>query len=216
MFGVLVCIGGVAVVLALAELLWRQKILKGEEQRKFVHIVGGSFAAFWPWLVSWRTIQLLGMALLAGVLLNRYKKFSHFEDGARRESYGDIFSALAIILCATLTTEPVFYALAILHLALADGLAAVVGKRYGKRWSYKVFRQSKTVIGSMTFWIVSVCILGAGVLFASDLITFENYAILLIVVPPVLTALENLAVLGFDNIVVPVAVIAALNGVQGL
>jgi len=216
MLGVLVCLVGIVAILGISELLWRAKILHGELQRKFVHITGGTFAAGWPWLVSWQTIQLLGMALLAGVLLNRYKKFSHFKDGVKRESYGDIFSALAIILCATLTNEPIFYALAILHLALADGLAAVIGTSYGRAWRYLVFRQTKTVIGSMTFWFVSVCILGAAVLFTSELISFDSYAALLLVLPPVLTALENLSVLGLDNIVIPAAVLAGLETVQGV
>ena len=216
MFGLTVCLLGIGLILGISEILWQKKVLKGESQRKFVHLVGGTFAAFWPWLISWRTIQALGIALLAGVLFNRYKKFSHFQDGARRKSYGDIFSALAIILAATLTDEPVFYAIAILHLALADGLAAVIGTKYGRKWRYSVFGQTKTVIGSMTFWFVSLCILGYGVLFASDVLLHNNYALLLVALPPALTALENFAILGFDNIVIPVAVIVALNALSGV
>lgn len=215
MSGLIVCLLGVGAILGISEILWQKKILKGENQRKFVHIAGGCFAAFWPWLISWRAIQVLGVVLLAGVLANRYRKFSHFQDGTRRESYGDIFSALAIVACASLTTEPVFFAIAILHLALADGLAAVVGTGYGKKWRYKVFGHTKTVIGSMTFWFVSLCIIGCGVLFASDILAYTNYALLLVALPPILATLENLAILGSDNIVIPVAVIFTLNTLSG-
>src|SRR3990167_2862129 len=215
MSGILICIGGVLIIIALSELVWRYRLLKGELQRKFVHITGGTFAAFWPWLVSWRTIQLLGLVLLAGVLANRYRKFSPFADGARSESYGDIFSPIAITLCAVITEEPVIYAIAILHLALADGLAAVIGVHYGKRWEYKVFlRQTKTVIGSMTFWLVSLAILGGGIPFADDLIPYQTYVMLLLFLPPILTAVESASPLGSDNITVPIAAVVALNIAQ--
>jgi dolichol kinase len=62
-----------------------------------------------------------------------------------------------------------------LHVALADGFAAIIGTKYGRAWAYKVFGQTKTIIGSMTFWVVSLCILGIGLLFAHDLIPFSHY-----------------------------------------
>lgn len=214
MFAVIACLVGVFIILAAAELLWRRKILKGEEQRKFVHIGIGVFAAFWPWLISWRSIQLIGLAMLVGVLINRRQKTLHFSGDIRMDGYGDVCFALAIILTASLTTIPIFFALAIFHLALADGLAAVIGKNFGKDLRYRVFHQPKTVIGSMTFWFISVCILGVGLLFATSLIPFQTYSLLVIGLPPILTILENITGLGLDNVVVPMGVIAALQLTQ--
>lgn len=215
MFAVIACLGGIGLLLVLAELLWRQKILKGEGQRKFLHIAGGAYIAFWPWMVSMRTIQLLGAAMLVGVMLNRGSSTKlHFLRGPKRESYGDVFFALVVMLCALLTDVKLFFAIAILHLALADGLAAVVGKKYGKAWQYKVFRQTKTVLGSMTFWFLSLCILGTGILVGHDIISFQSYAILLIFLPPVLTIIENIVGFGLDNLVIPLAVLVALHVVQ--
>lgn len=214
MIGLVVVLAGVALILASAEILYRKKLIKGELQRKYVHIAGGTFAAFWPWLISWRAIQLLGLGLLAGVLLNRYKKFSHFADGIKRKSYGDILSAVAITLCAILTSEPVIYMLAILHLALADGLAAVIGTRASKKWKYRVFGQTKTIMGSMTFWTTSLVIFGAGSLLVCELISFPTYALILIFLPPVLTLIENISIYGLDNITVPLVVVAVLQWAQ--
>jgi len=214
MFAVIACLVGICIILAAAELLWRRKILEGEEQRKFVHISTGVFVAFWPWLISWRSIQLIGLAMLLGVLINRRQKSLHFSGNIRMEGYGDVCFALAIILIASLTTTPIFFALAIFHLALADGLAAVIGKNFGKDLRYKVFHQPKTVIGSMTFWFISVCILGTGLLFASSLIPFQTYVLLVVGLPPILTILENVTGMGLDNIVVPVGVIVALQLTQ--
>jgi dolichol kinase len=107
-----------------------------------------------------------------------------------------------------------FFTLAILTMALADGLAAVIGQNYGSQWRYKVFHQLKTVVGSMTFWFVSTCILGAGLLYAHDVINFNHYVLLVLVLPPVLTIVENVVGLGLDNIFVPLAVIIALQIAQ--
>jgi phytol kinase len=215
MFAVIACLAGIGILLVLAEVLWRKKILKGEGQRKFLHITGGTYIAFWPWMVSMRTIQLIGAAMLIGVMINRGSRTKlHFLRGPKRESYGDVFFALVVMLCALLTDVKLFFAIAILHLALADGFAAVVGKNFGKRWTYKVFHQTKTVVGSMTFWFISLCILGAGMLIDTNLISYDNYVLLLIFLPPVLTIMENVVGFGLDNIVIPIAVLVALHIAQ--
>lgn len=215
MLAVIFCLTGIALLLLIAEILWRRKLIKGEGQRKFLHITAGSFIAFWPWLISTRTIQLLGLAMLTGVLLNHLTESKlHFSRGPKREGYGDIFFGLAVIALALLTDDKTFFAIAMLILALADGLAAVVGKSFGKVWRYKVFNQTKTVVGSMTFWFISLCILGGGILLAHDVITFSGYAILLIFLPPILTVIENISGYGLDNIILPLAVVIALNLAQ--
>jgi dolichol kinase len=96
-------------------------------------------------------------------------------------------------------------------MALADGLAAVIGSTAGKNWGYKVFGHPKTVIGSMAFWLTSVCVVGAGIVLIGNTVDFTHYALLIIFLPPILTVLENVAICGTDNIVIPVAVIIALN-----
>jgi len=205
------CFSGIAATLVLAEILWRRKILKGEYGRKLVHVLAGIFIAFWPWLISWRAIQLLGVIILAGLLVNRELKILHATNSLGIRFYSDCYYALAITICALITTQKAFFAVAILTMALADGFAAIVGCAVDKRWRYKVFGQTKTIIGSMAFWLISMCVLGAGILLVGSTIEFTHYALLIIFLPPILTALENLAIFGTDNIVIPVAVIIALR-----
>jgi dolichol kinase len=216
MLAVIVCLAGVFALLAVAEYFAKQKLLKGENLRQFVHISVGTFVAFWPWLVSWSTIQILGLAMLAVVILNRTRRgrFFHFNKVTKRETYGDIFFALAITACALVTTNKLFFALAILNLSLADGIASVVGQNFGKHWRYKVYYHTKTVMGSMAFWLVSMSIFGVGLLYAHNVIDFTHYALLVIFLPPVLTALENICMLGLDDLVVPLAVILVLRLTQ--
>jgi phytol kinase len=216
MLAVIFCLVGVAALLGLADYLGKYKKLKGENQRKLTHICVAAFVAFWPWLTSWRAIQYIGLAMLAGVIINRSQKFKifGFNKTIKRETYGDIFFALAIIACALLTKNKVFFALAMLNLSLADGLAAFIGLNFGKHWKYKVYHHTKTVIGSMAFWIASACILGTGLLFAHNSIDFSHYVFLVILLPPVLTVLENVSIMGLDDLVIPVAVVLVLRLAQ--
>ncbi|HCM51693.1 TPA: hypothetical protein DIS56_00970 [Candidatus Saccharibacteria bacterium] len=193
------------------EILWRAKILKGEYNRKFVHISVGSFAAFWPWLLSWRQIQALCLILLAGRVINQLHTFVHDKAGIKRRTYGEYFFPVGIGLCTLLTTNKLFFALAVLNMAVADGLAAVIGQFAGARWRYQVFGYTKTIIGTMTFWLATLSILGIGLLLASDAINFADYGLLLLLLPPALTVLENFSLFGLDDITVPVVTLAVLQ-----
>lgn len=208
------CIIGIFGLLIIAELFGKYRILKGEYHRKFLHITAGSFIAFWPWLVSWRSIEIFGLAALAVMLANRYLDFLNYRGRIGRATYGDIFLALAVFLAARLTHNKIFFMLAILEVALADGLAAVAGRAYEKNWSYRILRNKKTVIGSMVFWLASVCILGAGLLAAHGQITYQNYLLVLFLLPPALMIVENLSLLGLDNLFLVLLTIAVLRSIQ--
>ena len=197
-----------------AELLSEHKVLKGEYPRKFVHITAGTFIAFWPWLISWQAIRWIGVTMLLVVLINHRVRLFRFHSTLGRQTYGDIIYASAITLTALLTDEAIFFALAMLNLALADGLAAIAGKLYGGRWTYKIFGHTKSIIGTMTFWLTSLFILGVGALFAHDLIDFYPYVVLIIFLPPILALTENISVGGLDNLFIPLIVLYALNLAQ--
>ncbi len=215
MLAILFCLGGIAALLLVAEVLSRKKITKNEGERKFLHISGGIFIAFWPWLISWQAIAIIGLAMLAVIIGIRLTKGKiHFLNGRKRISYGDICFPMAVVVCSLLTDQKVFFALAILHMAIADGFAAVVGKRYGRTNEYKVFHQVKTLCGSITFWMLSLFLLGGGVLFAYGSIGFSSYLGLLVFLPPVLTVVENVIPYGFDNLAIPLAVMAGLSLAQ--
>jgi dolichol kinase len=214
MLAVIICVLGLALLLLLTELLAARKLLKGEYLRKFFHITAGTFIAFWPWIISWRSIQILSILMLLIMLANRFLGLSSYHGRIRRVTYGDIFLALAILLSSIITDNKIFFAIAILEVALADGLAAVAGISYGKRWGYKVFGYTKTVIGTMVFWIVTVEILTAGVLAAHDTFSYQDYFYILLLLPPLLTILENLAIFGVDNLVIPLLTIAILQMFQ--
>jgi dolichol kinase len=214
MLAVFACLAGIFVLLVIAELLAKHDILKGEYHRKFFHISAGTFIAFWPWLVSWEMIQILSIAMLAVMIANRYLGLFTYHGRIRRISYGDMFLALAILISSYISHNKIFFAIAVLEVALADGLAAIVGSAYGKGWTYKVFGYKKTVVGSMMFWLVTVEILTAGLLSAHNIYSYQDYYYLLLLMPPLLTLMENLAIYGIDNLIIPVLTIMVLRFFQ--
>ncbi len=213
MIGPLIGIGGVSVVLLTAEFLWQSKLFKRPEvSRKFVHILTGVFVAFWPFFMPFWVIQILSLLMLAVVVVSRRFRIFKSIHSVQRVTYGEYLFPVGVGITATFANTEWVYAAAMLHLSLADGLAAIVGTRFLKR-GYKIFGQTKTLIGSGTFYLVSIVIV-AGIIW----VTYPVYEItalaLLFWLPLVTTLLENAAVFGTDNVMIPLVVAAVLNSLQ--
>ncbi|HVX58855.1 MAG TPA: hypothetical protein VG964_03970 [Candidatus Saccharimonadales bacterium] len=211
MLTIILCLLGLILLVLATDILGKVGMVGPELKRKIFHICSGTFIAFWPWLMSWTAIELLGLAMAAIVILNYRLKIFDFYKGIGRRSYGDLFMALGISLAALTAPTKVVFALALLNVSLADSSAALIGKKYGKNWRYRIFSQEKSVIGTMTFWLVSLCVSAICLIFARDQMQFSNYVELIIIMPPILAALENFSLLGLDNLTVPLAAIALVN-----
>lgn len=198
---------GVFLVLCLSELGWRKGFMTNEVGRKFVHITVGTFVAFWPFFLSWNQIRLMSLAFLLVVVASRYLSIFTAIHSVQRPTYGEVFFALVVGLLTFITTNKSIYAAALLQMSVADGMAAIVGVEYGikKHKGYRVFGHAKTVIGTLTFFIISVAILFA--YGADDTLITWSAALLLAAIA---TAVENLAVAGLDNLLVPLFVAVAL------
>lgn len=189
-----------------AEALWRYKDLDPEYTRKFVHISVGTFVAFWPFFLSSLQIALLSLAFVVVVGLSYWLGIFKAIHSVQRPTWGEVFFALSVGVLAYVAGNPWIYLVALLHMSLADGLAASVGTRFGKRTRYTVFGHYKSVVGTLTFMAVSALI-------------FSTYFVLMphpftpLVVPLTLAAalLENLGIQGLDNLIVPLLVAVGLN-----
>lgn len=207
--------GMVFIVVVFSEFLWRTKRLRGERARKLVHIVVGMLVASWPWFMTFYQIQLLSLAMVVIVVLARM--FNVFKGiyNVRRRTLGDVLFPFTIGILATLTSSKWVFAAALLHLGLADGMAAVVGDRAGKKNRYKVFGENRSVAGSLTFLVFSVMIMAGLVAFGPP--EFGIFALPLITLVPLMaTSAENLSVHGTDNIIVPLLIVVILNHVMRL
>src|SRR5271165_3367094 len=125
----------VLTILLLNEVLWRKKTVHSEFSRKFVHVTVGSFVAFWPFYLTWSQIRLIGLAFLITVVASKVLNIFQAIHSVQRPTWGEAFFALSVILVTYITQNKWIYAAALLQMSLADGLAAVVGIRYGGKYS---------------------------------------------------------------------------------
>ena len=194
-------------VLVFAEYLSRFKGVHSELTRKFVHILVGMFVAFWPFFLSWGQIQLLSIAFL--VVIGISVKFHIFRSihAVERNTMGEVLFALVIGILALIVTNKWVFAASMLHLSLADGLAAIVGLGWGDHNKYKIFGHAKSVAGSLAFFFVSVLIMVWYSFFSHR----PADAAIVIGLPVIATAIENVAIRGTDNLVIPLFIGLALT-----
>lgn len=200
----------IAAALGFTELLVRNKIFGGELSRKFIHIVVGTFIATWAYYLTKQQIQILSALLLVGVVMSQRLKVFNSVHGISRRTLGEPLFAFSVGMVATFATQPWIYAVAILHMSLADGFAAIIGTKFGKSNGYSIFGQHKTIIGSMTFFVISSFIVAFVILAPTTGISSSAWP-LLVWLPILATLTENLAVYGIDNIAVPLLVMACLE-----
>jgi phytol kinase len=202
---ILLTLGIVAAVLLINEWWWHGRT-HGEISRKAVHISVGTFVAFWPLFLTWRQIELLSLGFVIVVLVSQQLQIFKAIHSVQRPTWGEIMFGLSVGLVAYMTHNPAIYAVALLHMSLADGLAAIFGVRYGASNAYQIFGHRKSVAGTATFALVSTLILiGFGIQ--------QGIGFHLSFVPLILGAaiLENLAVRGIDNLLIPVLVAFVLS-----
>jgi phytol kinase len=198
------------VVLWLA-LLWlgaevlRRSGVGAEIVRKFVHIGTGHVI-----LLAWALQIPLNLCLLASAAASLLTLISYrfpileSINGIGRKSLGTFYYAVSIGIVTALfwpSAQYHFGALGILVMAYGDGLAALVGQRYGKR-AYSVLGMSKTVEGSLTMAAVSTLVSGL-VLSVGIGWSFGLWGIALLVGIGAMF-LEMFSVGGLDNLTVPV------------
>lgn len=191
----------VFILLLISEFWWRRRQRHGELSRKFVHLAVGSLVAFWPFYLGTRQIQFLSLAFLLVVGLSKYLKVFKAIHSVQRPTWGEIFFALAVGLTTLVAPNRGLYAAALLQMSLADGLAAVLGSYYGGVTRYKIFGQTKSLVGTSVFFVTSLTILAFYVGLAGVPISVAA----VIGVPLLLALLENVAPFGLDNLLVPIA-----------
>ncbi len=207
MISLVLTVAVVFVILVASELWWRTRRPHGEISRKFVHISVGSFAAAWPWYLSDYQILVIAGAFIVGVMVSKYLHLFQAIHAVQRPTWGELCFALSVGILAIITTNPWMYAVALLHMALADGFAAVIGTRYGHSTAYQVFGHTKSLVGSATFFVISVALLFAYAAYGQS----EGLGLVhLALIASVATLLENVAVRGLDNLSVPLFVATAL------
>lgn len=196
----------VALLVIVSELLWRRGNVDAEYTRKFVHVSVGSFVAFWPLFLSRNEIVGLSLAFVLVVVLSKYLHLFHAIGSVQRPTWGEVFFALAVGILAFVAQTGWIYLAALLHMGLADGLAAVIGTKFGRRTRYHIFSHPKSVVGTLAFFLTSLAIFAGYALF-----TPNSFSLWFLAIAAAATIVENVAIRGFDNLLVPLLVAVGMN-----
>lgn len=216
MINALLSVFFVALILVGTEYLWRKKIIRGEYARKLIHILAGCSVAVMPFWISYSWIMVFAFGAIVLSLINHHHQFFKAGLSVGRRSYGDLLFAVAILICAALQPNKWIFMAAILHVSLADGLAAVIGTLFLKQKDlvYKIFGHKKTFVGTAIFTVVSCLLLIVTVQFSGVYDGLASIWLVLIWLPLLAALAESIGVYGTDNLLVPTVVISVLLAVQ--
>lgn len=193
-------VGGVTLV---AEELSRRNLASSETVRKIVHIGTGNVIVL-AWWLNTPTWLGIGASVLFGAIALLSYKFPLLPgiNSVGRKSLGTFFYAVSIgVLTAIYWDQaPQFAVIGILIMTWGDGLAALIGQRFGKH-PYTIGDLRKSWEGSLTMALVSFAVTLLMLLVTQGF----NLAILAVslTVAIAATALETFSKYGVDNLTVP-------------
>ena len=196
-------------ILLVAEGLNRFTSADPEVSRKIVHIGSGNviLLAWWLKIPAWVGI---GAGIVAGAiaLISYLIPILPSINSVGRQSWGTFFYAVSIsVLIAWFWSVqlPQYAALGILVMTWGDGLAAVIGQRFGKH-TYQIWGMQKSWEGSFTMFLVSFAV-SSLILLAVQGNVWPTLGVS-VVVGLVATTLESFSKFGMDNLTVPIGTAA--------
>jgi phytol kinase len=177
---------------------------KPEIVRKIVHIGTGNVILIAWWLDIPASVGITASILASAITLLSYRlPILPGINSVGRQSLGTFFYSVSFgILIAWFwyLQQPQYAALGILIMTWGDGLAALIGQRFGKH-KYKVFGTEKSWEGSLTMMLVSY-VVSSLILVGTQGNSWQTWAVSL-VVAFIATGLEAVSFLGIDNLTVP-------------
>ena len=202
--GIVVSILFIFLIIGISSLLTKFKLLSNEGSRKFIHIGVSNW-----WIIAMIFFNSnIYAAIVPGlfVIVNyiSYKKqvFKAMERDGSKNDLGTVYFALSLLILALITFKNTEFsyigALGILVMGYGDGLAAIIGVKYGKH-KFKVFGNEKSLEGSLAMFVFSF------VVSVSLLYTFNPINVILfsLIVAILSTILEAFSPYGLDNLTVP-------------
>ena len=169
--------------------------------RKIIHIGMGPLIPLAKFLeIEQSAAQYFagGMSIL--IVINYiYKLFPIIED-VDRKSFGTFFYCFSLLILISLFWEqdPLALTAGFFIMTLGDGLAGLIGKNFKSR-SWKIFNQKKSILGTTTMFLISLFVLST--LGYTNNINFNYYYFGIALLA---TLLEQISIIGIDNLSVPI------------
>ena len=193
-----------ATVLLLAATVKRYTAADSEITRKLVHIGTGNVILLAWWLHIPASVGITASIVASAVTLLSYKlPILPSINSVGRQSLGTFFYALSIgLLIAWFwpIQQPQYAVLGVLVMAWGDGLAALIGQRFGKH-PYKIWGMQKSWEGSVTMALASYIV--SSLIFIGVQGNVWQAWVISVIVALVATGLEAFSKFGIDNLTVP-------------
>ena len=176
------------------------------QSRKFLHIMTGNIAFILP-LFETREIMAFvaaGPFILFTFLMSPYSPIKSMRGKTSEAGHGLGLVYYAItwtVLAYAFFDHREIIAMGILAMSYGDGLASLIGIKYGKR-KYCVFKDTKSYVGSIAMFVCTFLLLVIALLFYAEPVT-SRVAVYLLCMAGVATIVEGITPLGLDNLSVP-------------
>jgi phytol kinase len=193
-----------ALLVAIAE--GTSRLIKDDPEltRKIVHIGSGNviLLAWWLQIETW---VIIAAAIIAAIiaLISYVTPILPSINSVGRKSLGTLFYAISIGVLAYLFWDdfPQYTAIGILIMAWGDGMAAIIGQRFGKH-TYRLGQNTKSWEGSIAMAIASF-VITISILWFVRGDGWQTWATAS-TISLVATILEAFSQLGIDNLTVPI------------
>jgi phytol kinase len=194
----------VSCILLIAWIVYRFAQGEPEIVRKIVHIGTGNVILLAWWLNIPAIVGITASILASAITLLSYRyPLLPGINSVGRKSLGTFFYAVSIgILVAWFwqIQKPQYAVIGIMVMAWGDGLAALIGQRFGQH-KYKIFGAQKSWEGSLTMALVSYFI--SSMILLSVQGNILSTWIVSLAIACLATSLEAISFLGIDNLTVP-------------
>lgn len=191
------------ILVLVAEVLNRFITDDPELTRKIVHIGSGNVILLAWWFNISRTV-IVSAAIIAGAIaiLSYLIPILPSIESVGRKSFGTLFYAISMGVLAAYfwLNNPQYAVIGILVMAWGDGMAAIIGQRWG-RHKYHVGEGTKSWEGSCAMAGAALFIIVA-ILWAMEGNCWQTWTIA-VVVALAATVAEAFSKLGIDNLTVP-------------
>ena len=209
-------LGAFGMLLIGTRLFQKRYSLHPDYARKMAHIGSGLIALSFPWIFdnAWAVAVTCVAGSAAVAIARRSRSVGGDMTGilghARRGFVGEFGLSFAVASLFVLSKGDVLlYCTPLLIVTFSDAAAAVVGRRYGRRY-YQTGRTRKTLEGSFAFFLIAVTTTFGLLAVVTDVGAIESLVIALLVAL-LASVSEAVASRGEDNITVPLVAFVVLK-----
>jgi phytol kinase len=182
----------------LIDVLQKKLFTQVQWSRKATHVLSGVTIYFMPLYLSRSEIIWLAIIFTLVLTASKWRTILSLHN-VHRKTLGEIFYPFSVgvlsMLC--LPQHQQAFQIGILVLAFSDGMAGIIGEIWDFR-PISMFKNKKSIGGSITFFIVTCIILFSFHGFSAE------HLYMIFAASIILTAVEFVLIYGFDNLALPI------------